>query len=343
MAGDFFVKMKKKLKEEQWEKYQRQKKKEKNLSRFTKTFLLCLAAGFLITLVFMVRWSFNPLRPFSGVSTSFSVLSNPFRLLLIDLDVKLKLKGAYFLELKNGKMILFKIPLTLLLRSNQGFFPLAQGIDEKKDWVYGLADYFGFLPNGYISVKTDSLDFWPNFWQSEGTFKLVRIMELIIRQNLSASGNFLDLGKIIWQLPKSDPLVIKDLGVLEIYQKPDENNGQALVLEKPDVLDNFIKVQFAQTFAPNEFRSSALIYNISGAEGLARQAARFLENLDITVLETANRGPCQRAPFCENQLIIYKQLPKELLDYLEKVFKTRAIERFGQEGRGEIEVLVGNL
>jgi len=319
--------MKKKIKEEQWEKYQRQKKKERSFSRVLKALFLGLAVVFLIALSFMVRWSGNPIRPFSGVSTSFSTLSNPFRILLVNLDTKANFKQAYFLESKNGKMVLFKIPSTVLLRSNIGFFPLEQGVNEKKDWVYGLTDYFGFLANGYLAVKTDSLDFWPNFLQSDGTFKLVKIVELISQQSLSSSENFFEIGKIIGQLPKSDDLIIKDLGDLESLE----------------VLDDFIKAQFAQTFPVNEFRSSALIYNISGAEGLAKQAARFLENLDITVLETANRGPCQRAPFCENQLIIYKELPKDLLDYLEKVFRTRAIERFGQEGRGEIEVLVGNL
>lgn len=319
--------MKRKIKEEQWEKYQRQKKKERSFGRVSRALFLGLATVFLIVSVFLVKWSGNPIMPFSGVSTSFSNLSNPFRLLLVNLDTKANFKQAFFLEFKNGKMVLFKIPSTVLLRSNIGFFPLEQGVNEKKDWVYGLTDYFGFLPNGYLVVKTDSLDFWPNFWQSDGTYKLAKIMELIARQNLSSSGNFFEIGKVIWQLPKSDDLIIKDLGDLN----------------SPEILDDFIKVQFAQTFPVNEFRSSALIYNVSGAEGLAKQAGRFLENLEITVLETGNRGPCNKAPFCQNQLVIYKELPKDLLDYLEKVFKTKAIERFGQEGRAEIEVLVGNL
>lgn len=336
--------MKKNVKREPWQHFQKETKKKKHLSLVIKATVVLLVAGLTAFLVIALKWSITFLNPIFTVSTDFNRLANPFSLFLVSLDEQGNFRQAEFLLLKNEKAILFEIPDNILLPGNEGFFTLKEGIEQRKNWSSGLQSFLGFLPNGYLVAKSVSMGYWFEVLLKDRVFRFFNTAKLMSGQKIYSNLSPLETGKMLWQLPKVSAGEKQDLGSLDVYQKVKrEDDSLVLVLEKAKVLDDFIKSKFAKTFPKESLKISALIYNISGAPGLASQAARFLENLEITVLEIANRGPCSKAPFCQNQLIVYKKLPKELLDYLEKVFKTSAIERFGQEGRGEIEVLVGDL
>lgn len=337
--------VKKTQKLEPWKHYQKKEKQKRHWGVLTRIIFAVLLLLIISSSVLIIRWSLVSLNPVKTSQNSWSRMENPKVLFLLKINKGKKIDQAYLLLEKNETGALLEIPTNLLLRSGDGFFELGRGILDGKNWLFGLEDFWSRLANGYLIANSESFD-WPKFFSQSREARITELSGQILPGGVSSNLNPWELGKVVAGFPHDFGLETAEHLVTSPALKTltDDKGQVTLILNDRRILADFVNQLFAKSINQNSLNLTALIYNVSASPGLASDASQYLANLDIAVLETGNRGPCSKAPFCDNQLIIYRQPPKSLVDNLEKVFQTKAIYRLNEpNSRADVEVLVGRL